>query len=72
MKNRVLGIAAALAGMGAAHASLSPTLDLDKIAGTPRSTMWPGLGPVQPSKRRVAMDKRDARKKRNRLRARGR
>ena len=70
MKNRVLVMAAALAAIGPGGVATSLRVaqpSLDGIFSEPRSTMWLGLSRVQRSKRRVAMDKREARKKRNRV-----
>lgn len=78
MKNRVLGLVTAIAaGMGGivsrgVRATGRDVPELSDIFSEPRSTMWRGLGGHQASRRRVAMDKRDARKRRNRLRAKGR
>jgi hypothetical protein len=78
MKNRVLGLAAAIAALagagigGITARGKDATPELGAIFSEPRSTMWRGIGQHQRSKRRVAMDKRDARKRRNQLRAKGR
>lgn len=75
MKNRVLGtLATAAAVLGAGLSGVTArgkdaTPELGAIFSEPRSTMWRGMGTRQASKRRVAMDKRDARKRRNRLKA---